>query len=92
LSAEKLDLLDAVDGVVWTTDVAEEKALFADPLVKTLPSTREGRYVVALNGGNDDLLYSMDWGSVLSNRWALDQALPRIVRAADGDPATDANA
>jgi iron complex transport system substrate-binding protein len=92
LSAEKLDLLDAVDVVVWTTDVAEEKALFADPLVKTLPSTREGRYVVALNGGNDDLLYSMDWGSVLSNRWALDQALPRIVRAADGDPATDANA
>ena len=48
--------------------------------------------MLAPNGGNDDLLYSMDWGSVLSNRWAIDQALPRIVRAADGDPATDANA
>ncbi|GAA3573902.1 hypothetical protein GCM10022197_33510 [Microlunatus spumicola] len=60
--------------------------------MKALRSTQEGRYVLAANGGNDDLLYSMDWGSVLSNRWALEQALPRIVRAADGDPATDANA
>ncbi|GAB2589833.1 ABC transporter substrate-binding protein [Microlunatus antarcticus] len=92
LSPEKIDLLDQVDVVVWSTDVAEEKKVFADPLVKTLQTTQQGRYVLAPNGGNDDLLYSMDWGSVLSNRWAIDQALPRIVRAADGDPATDANA
>jgi iron complex transport system substrate-binding protein len=92
LSSEKLDLLDGVDVVVWTTDVAEEKKLLGDPLVQTMTSTREGRYVLALDGGDDDLLYSMDWGSVLSNRWAIEQALPRIVRAADGDPATDANA
>jgi iron complex transport system substrate-binding protein len=78
--------------VVWTTEVAEQPALLQDPLVKAMRSTREGRYVLAPNGGNDDLLYSMDWGSILSNRWALDQALPRIVRAADGDPATDPNA
>jgi iron complex transport system substrate-binding protein len=92
LSPEKLDLLDSVDVVVWTTDVAEQARLLDDPLVKAMKSTQQGRYVLALNGGNDDLLYSMDWGSVLSNRWALDQALPRIVKAADGDPATDANA
>ena len=60
-------------------------------LVKVLRSTREARYVLAANGHNDDLLYSMDWGSVLSNRWALEQALLRLVRAADGDPATDPN-
>jgi hypothetical protein len=48
-------------------------------------------YVTADNGGNGDLLYSMDWGSILSNRWAIEQALPRILLAADGDPATDAN-
>lgn len=92
LSPEKLDLLDSVDVVVWTTDVDAEKKLLADPLVKVLRSTQEARYVLAANGGNDDLLYSMDWGSVLSNRWALDQALPRLVRAADGDRATDPNA
>ena len=92
LSAEKVDLLDRVDVVVWSTDVAEEKKVFADPLVKALQTTQQGRYVLAPNGGDDDLLYSMDWGSVLSNRWAIDQALPRIVRAADGDPTTDANA
>ena len=32
--------------------------------------------MLAANGGDDDLL-SSTWGSVLSNRWALDQALPR---------------
>jgi hypothetical protein len=26
--------------------------------------------VLAPNGGNDELLYSMDWGSILSHRWA----------------------
>ena len=68
LSAEKVDLLDRVDVVVWSTDVAEEKKVFADPLVKALQTTQQGRYVLAPNGGDDDLLYSMDWGSVLSNR------------------------
>ena len=92
LSSEKVDLLDGVDVVVWTTDLGTEDKLFANPLVKALTNTREGRYVAAHNGGNDDLLYSMDWGSILSNRWAIEQALPRILLAADGDPVTDANA
>ena len=91
LSSEKVDLLDGVDVIVWTTDLGTEDKLFANPLVKALTNTREGRYVAAHNGGNDDLLYSMDWGSILSNRWAIEQALPRILLAADGDPATDAN-
>jgi len=91
LSRERLDLLDDVDVVVWSTDVADRGTLLEDPLVEALASTSEGRYVLALNGGDDDLLYSMDWGSILSNRWAIDQALPRILRAADGDAATDPN-
>ena len=45
LSPEKLDLLDEVDVVVWTTDVDAEKKLLADPLVKVLRSTQEARYV-----------------------------------------------
>ena len=92
LSSEKVDLLDAVDVVVWTTDKGEEAKLLDHPLVKALKNTQEGRYVIAVNGGNDDLLYSMDWGSVLSHRWAIENALPRVLRAADGDPTTDANA
>ena len=91
LSKERLDLLDGVDVVVWSTDVADQAAMLADPLVAALSSTREGRYVLAPTGGDDDLLYSMDWGSVLSNRFAIEQALPRVLRAADGDPATDPN-
>ena len=92
LSPEKVDLLDGVGVIVWSTDLGTEDKLFGNPLVKALTNTREGRYVTAYNGGNDDLLYSMDWGSILSNRWAIDNALPRILLAADGDPATDANA
>jgi len=91
LSAEKLDLLDELDVVVWTTDSTEVSGLLDHKLVRGLRTTREGRYLLAPNGGDDNLLYSMDWGSVLSNRWAIDQAVPRLVRAVDGDPTTDAN-
>ena len=91
LSAERVDLLDDVDVVVWTTDAEQQSELLGSTLVRTLRSTREGRYVLAPNGGADDLLYSMDWGSILSNRWAIEHAVPRLVRAADGNPATDPN-
>jgi iron complex transport system substrate-binding protein len=92
LSAEKVDLLDDVDVVIWTTDRAQNTALLQHKLVRTLRTTKEGRYVLAPNGGDDNLLYSMDWGSILSNRWAIENAVPRILRAVDGDPATDPNA
>lgn len=91
LSAEKVDLLDDLDVVVWTTDVEQTKALLSDKLVATLRTTKEQRYVLAPNGGNDDLLYSMDWGSILSNGWALEHATPRLVAAVDGSLATDPN-
>ncbi len=91
LSAEKLDLLDDLDVVVWTTDLADTPKLLGHTIVQTLRTTTEGRYLLAPNGGVDDLLYSMDWGSVLSNRWAIENAVPRLVKAADGDPATDPN-
>lgn len=91
LSEEKVDLLDDLDVIIWTTDVADTEKLLDHKIVRTLRTTKEGRYVLAPNGGNDDLLYSMDWGSVLSYRWALDNAVPRILLAADGDPATDPN-
>ena len=92
LSSEKVDLLDELDVVIWTTEHTETKALLGNKLVKNLRLTKEGRYVLASNGGNDDLLYSMDWGSILSYGWALEHAVPRIVKALDGDPATDPNA
>ena len=46
---------------------------------------------MAPNGGNDDLLYSIDWRTILSNRYAIEHAVPRFVRALDGDSATDPN-
>jgi len=92
LSSEKVDLIDELDVVIWTTEYTDTKALLENKLVRDLRTTKEGRYVLAPNGGNDDLLYSMDWGSILSYRWALENATPRIVKALDGDLATDPNA
>ncbi|MBP2418071.1 ABC transporter substrate-binding protein [Microlunatus capsulatus] len=91
LSAEKVDLLDELDVVVWTTEHTDVDALLDHEVVRRLRTTTEGRYLLASNGGEDDLLYSMDWGSVLSNRWAIEHAVPRLIRAVDGDSSTDAN-
>ncbi len=33
----------------------------------------------------------MDWGTVLSNRWAIANAVHRFMAAVDGDPDTDPN-
>ena len=33
----------------------------------------------------------LDWGSMLSHRWALENAVPRLLLAEDGDPATNPN-
>jgi iron complex transport system substrate-binding protein len=92
LSAERLDLLDGLDVVLWSTDHSTTDKLLSNRMVSSLRSTREGRFVLAPNGGNDDLLYSMDWGTVLSSHWAIDRAVPRFVKAVDGDPDTDPNA
>ena len=91
LSSERVDLLDSLDVVIWTTEHDATKGLLDNKLVRNLRTTKEGRYVLASNGGNDDLLYSMDWGSILSHRWALENAVPRLLLAADGDPATNPN-
>lgn len=91
LSSERVDLLDSLDVVVWTTQHDATDALLQNTLVRALRTTTEGRYVLAPNGGNDDLLYSMDWGSILSHRWALVHATPRLGLAVDGDPGTDPN-
>ena len=91
LSPERLDLLDDLDVILWTTEHTGHTNLLDHKLVSALRTTREGRFVLAPDGGNDNLLYSMDWGTVLSNRWAIENAVPRFVKAVDGDPATDPN-
>ena len=91
LSSERVDLLDSLDVVIWTTEHDATKGLLDNKLVRNLRTTKEGRYLLASNGGNDDLLYSMDWGSILSHRWALVNAVPRLLLAEDGDPATNPN-
>ena len=77
--------------MLWTTDHTDVDKLLEHKLVASLRTTVENRYVLAPNGGNDDLLYSIDWRTILSNRYAIEHAVPRFVRALDGDSATDPN-
>ena len=91
LSSEKLNLLDDLDVVLWTTEHTAVDKLLEHKLVAPLRTTLEQRYVVAPDGGNDDLLYSIDWGTILSNRFAIEHAVPHFVRALDSDAATDPN-
>lgn len=86
VSRERLDLLDADVLLVGLYGGQAQARFTADPVVQGLRATREGRAVLmpelsTLNG-------TLSFGSVLSLPKALDEAVPRIVAAFDGAPAT----
>lgn len=86
VSRERLDLLDADVLLVGLYGGQAEQRFATDPLVQGLRAVREGRTVLmpelsTLNG-------TLSFGSVLSLPKALDEAVPRITAAFDGDPAT----
>lgn len=90
LSAEQLELLDA-DLLVWfTLTGAEQPALEALPLYQGLEVAREGRDVFL--GGDSPLSGALSFSSVLSLPYALDELVPMLLAAADGDPATEVSA
>lgn len=88
LSPERFDLLD-VDLAVWSEAATDEgpAALLVDPLYTRLPVHAEGRDVfLGLDRDNGALMFA----SVLSIPMVLDEIVPRLSRAIDGDPATAA--
>jgi iron complex transport system substrate-binding protein len=88
VSPERLDLTD-VDLAVWSeaaTD-AGPAALLADPLYRDLGVHREGRDLfLGLDLWNGALVFA----SVLSLPLVLDELVPQMALAIDGDPATRA--
>lgn len=86
ISLEQLDLIDR-DVLVWSqlqfTD-GGKAAIEADPAVRQLAATRQGR-ALYVGGEVDDALQV---SSVLSLPTALEGLVPMLARAADGDPAT----
>lgn len=88
ISAERFDLLDQ-NLLVWFTSTTPEliPELEASPGYQRLGVHREGRDIFlapqdkVLNG-------AISWSTVLSLPIALDQMVPRLPRALDGNPAT----
>ncbi|MCA3748830.1 MAG: iron-siderophore ABC transporter substrate-binding protein [Rubrobacter sp.] len=83
ISPERMDLLDA-DLLVWCQLSSTEggrAAIERDPLVRQLDASREGR-MVFMEGTLDDAL---QFGTVLSLPFLLEQAVPRIAAAVSGN-------
>ena len=89
LSRERTDLLDT-DVLVWLVDdVARDRdKLDADPLYTKLPVRPQGREVFLLSQG--ELGGATSFVSVLSIPYLMDNLVPRLAAAVDGDPATAA--
>ena len=84
LSRERLGLIDA-DALVWVTVLAESfEAVRTDPLYRRLDAAREGRDVFL----EETLSAALSFGSILSLPFALDELVPQLAAAVDGDPET----
>jgi iron complex transport system substrate-binding protein len=86
LSPEQLSVLEADVLVVGLYGASATAARVDDPLFQSLRTVREGRAVLLpeLSTANG----AMTFGSVLSLPAALDEMVPRLAAALDGDPGT----
>lgn len=84
LSLERIDLLD-VDVLVWL-DAAPGEGPLAEPLYERLDVHREGRELFIASA--DPLGGAMSFSSVLSLPFLLDELVPMLEAAIDGDPST----
>ncbi len=86
LSDERTDALD-VDVLVWFADGERSKAeIKKDPLYSKLSVNKDERDVFI--GGKDRVYDATSFVSVLSMPTLMDEFVPRLAAAADGDPST----
>ena len=84
LSRERLELIDT-DALVWVTVLAESfEAVRTDPLYERLDVARQGRDLFL----EETLSGALSFGSILSLPFVLDELVPRLAAAVDGDPET----
>lgn len=85
VGAERLDLLDTGDVLVWRLQSPEQRqAVENDRIYRQLDVVREGRDIF-LEG---ELNAALSFSTVLSLPVALDELVPRISATIDGDPKT----
>ncbi|MES2666501.1 MAG: ABC transporter substrate-binding protein [Pseudomonadota bacterium] len=85
VSTERFDLFD-LDVLLWLVEEPVRPEIEALPTWRTLRAAREGRAIWA----GTELMGAMSFQSPLSIDWALDQLIPLLAAASDGDPATQA--
>ncbi len=86
VSAERLDLFDT-DAVVWQQLAFNDggrAGIESDPFVQQLDAAGEGRMVFL----EDELDDAFGFNTVLSLPFVLDELVPMLAAALDGDPAT----
>jgi iron complex transport system substrate-binding protein len=85
LSQEKLDLLD-VGALVWFADPGPAEKIREDRIYRRLAVRREARDIFLAENGT--LYDATSFISVLSIPLLVDELVPKLAAAADGDPAT----
>ncbi|TDD45668.1 iron-siderophore ABC transporter substrate-binding protein [Kribbella antibiotica] len=89
ISTENVSLLDQ-QAVVWFPTKGGTAKLKADPLLKSLKATTEARGIFIEENYDNDLYGATSFVSVLSLPIVLDQLVPKLAAAVDGNPATNA--
>jgi iron complex transport system substrate-binding protein len=84
VSQERMDLLDAD---VLAVNGYDQATADADTLLSSLDVVTSGRTVL-LGGYDGDVSAALGFGSPLSLPFLLEQVVPELAAAADGDPAT----
>lgn len=88
ISRERLDIVD-VDALVWITFSDEEnETIKNDPLYQNLKAREEGRDIFI--SPTDPLYDALNFNTVLSLPFTLDNLVPQLAAAVDGDPTTNA--
>ncbi|HWD83922.1 MAG TPA: iron-siderophore ABC transporter substrate-binding protein [Kribbella sp.] len=88
ISAERIALLDQ-QALVWFPSKGGTAKLKADRLYKNLKVRTEGRDVFVEENYDDQLYGATSFVSVLSLPIVLDELVPKLAAAVDGNPATN---
>jgi iron complex transport system substrate-binding protein len=82
IDLERYDLINDAGVLIWFTGDTEN----SDALYQQLDVHKEGRDIMI--GWEDPMAFAFSFNTVLSLPYVLDELVPQIVAASDGDPAT----
>lgn len=87
ISTEKLDMVDTGVLIIGSgSKTGARGTILADPLFQNLKAFKEGRIIFFT--GVDPVYGALSFSTVTSLSYLVDQLVPQLVAAADGDPAT----